>query len=168
MSDVQIRPAKVEDLPQLTEIYNHYVLETPITFDIEPFSVEQRAAWLEQFADTGRFRLWVAEDATRILGYAGSMRFRPKAAYEGSVEVTVYLRPDVQTRGLGTRLYRALFDSLSGQDVHRAYAGVTLPNQASLALHERFGFRAAGFYDEVGRKFGRYWSVQWMEKKFEG
>lgn len=165
MSEARVRLPLAADLPALTALYNHYVVNTPITFDVEPFEVEQRRAWFEHYAPTGRHRLLVAECDGRVAGYATSSAFRPKAAYDPSVETTIYLAPDVTGRGLGTRLYRALFESLASEDVHRAYAGITLPNPASLALHHAFGFRSVGRYDEVGRKLGRFWSVEWLEKK---
>lgn len=164
MDTARIRPATLADLPALTGIYNHYVRETPITFDVDPFSEETRRPWLEQFGSAGRYRLLVAEDEGRVLGYAGSTRFRPKPAYETSVETTVYLEPEVRGRGLGARLYTALFRELEGQDVHRVLAGITLPNDASLALHRRFGFSEVGVFRSVGRKFGRFWDVLWLEK----
>jgi phosphinothricin acetyltransferase len=160
-----IRHAVPADLAPLTEIYNHYVKATPITFDIEPFAVEARRPWLEQFAERGPHQLLVAEDSNRILGYAGSQRFRVKAAYDTSVETSIYLAPDATGRGLGRALYTALFEALRDEDLHRAYAGVTLPNPASIALHRSMGFRRIGLYREVGRKFGRYWDVEWYEKE---
>ncbi len=163
--ETRIRPGHPDDLPALTEIYNHYVRETPITFDLEPFTPETRRPWFDQFGETGRHRLRVAE-GEGILGYATSSRLRPKGAYATSVEVTVYLLPDAQRRGLGIRLYADLFDALAHEEVHRAYAGVTLPNPASIALHKRFGFQSIGIYREVGRKFDRFWDVEWLEKAF--
>ena len=164
MSAPEVRSARAGDLPELTEIYNHYVSHTPITFDTEPFGAEARRGWFEQFGVAGRYRLVVAEEAGRVVGYAGSTRFRAKPAYLTSVETSIYLRTDAQGRGLGRRLYGALFEALRGEPVHRAYAGVTLPNPASLALHRRFGFTEIGTYREVGHKLGRYWDVAWFEK----
>ena len=164
MSDVELRPARSSDLGALTEIYNHYVRETPITFEIEPYDVEARRPWLEGFAPKGPHRLFVAEQRGELLGYAGSMRFRAKAAYETSVETTVYLRPEAAGQRIGASLYARLFESLEGEDLHRALAGITLPNPASIRLHERFGFRPVGVFREVGRKLGRYWDVAWYEK----
>jgi phosphinothricin acetyltransferase len=77
-----IRPAARDDLPRLTEIYNHYVIHTPITFDLEPYTVERRVAWFEQFAPAGRYRLVVAEESGLLAGYAGTTRFRVKPAYD--------------------------------------------------------------------------------------
>ncbi len=168
MSDapISVRSARLDDLADLTRIYNHYVRETPITFDLEPFSIEARRSWFEAFGENGRHRLVVAtREGGRIEGYAGSAPFRPKGAYATSVEVTVYVRPGATGSGIGTRLYAELFARLAREDVHRAYAGITLPNAASVALHRRFGFRSVGIYREVGRKFGRYWDVEWMEKE---
>ena len=167
MPDFRIRPASCADLPRLTEIYNYYVLNTPVTFDVEPYSVNQRAAWFSQFAPTGRYRLLVAEDDRTIIGYAGTTRFRPKAAYETTVETTIYCAPESTGKGAGPRLYAALFESLRGEDVHRVVAGYTMPNAASAALHERFGFSEIGVFTEVGRKFGKYWDVCWMERHID-
>ncbi|WP_328223297.1 GNAT family N-acetyltransferase [Streptomyces sp. NBC_00310] len=165
-AEVQVRPGVETDLAALTDIYNHYVRETPITFDTAVFTPEERRPWLLSHLEDGRHRLMVAAgaDSQRILGYATSSAFRAKPAYDTSVEVSVYLAPDAGGRGVGTLLYKALFEALADEDVHRAYAGIAQPNEASTRLHERFGFRYVGTYREVGRKFGRYWDVAWFEK----
>ncbi len=163
-ADPLVRRAERRDLARITEIYNHYVATTPITFDVAPYAEAEREPWLAQFAPRGRHQLFVAEREGRVIGYAGSMPFRPKAAYETSVELTIYVAPDERTRGVGPRLYGALFAALRGEDVHRLLAGITLPNEPSVRLHERLGFRAVGVYSEVGRKLGRYWDVGWWEK----
>jgi phosphinothricin acetyltransferase len=164
--EVQVRTGEEGDLPELTDIYNHYVRETSVTFDVEPLTVEARLPWLLSHPKDGPHRLLVALDAesNRVLGYATSGPFRAKPAYSTSVEVSVYLAPDACGRGIGTLLYEHLFEALGGEDVHRAYAGIAQPNQASVRLHTRFGFRHVGTYGEVGRKFGRYWDVAWYEK----
>lgn len=159
-----MRDARETDLLRLTDIYNHYILTTPITFDLEPYTPEQRRPWFDQFSTSGRRRLLVAEEAGRVAGYAGSHQFRTKAAYDTTVETTVYCAPEAIGRGIGALLYGALFEALQGEDLRLAVAGITLPNDASIALHERFGFRAAGVMHAVGRKFDRYWDVAWYEK----
>lgn len=170
-TEVQVRPGVESDLDALTDIYNHYVRETPITFDTVPFTPEERRPWLLSHPEDGPYRLKVAVGGTfqgnsqRILGYATSSPYRAKPAYSTSVEVTVYLAPDAGGRGIGTLLYKALFEALAGEDVHRAYAGIAQPNEASTRLHERFGFRYIGTHREVGRKFGRYWDVAWHERE---
>jgi phosphinothricin acetyltransferase len=164
MPAFQVRAARKADLPRLTEIYNHYVINTAVTFDIEPHTAERRAAWFEQFGPAGRYRLFVAEDESGVLGYAGTTRFRVKAAYDTTVETTVYCAGDAVHKGVGSRLYAALFEALAGEDIHRIVAGYTLPNPASAALHARFGFKPVGIFSENGRKFGRYWDVCWLDR----
>lgn len=146
------------------EIYNHYVLNTPVTFDLEPYTVERRMTWFEQFSTTGRYRLLVAEDQDRVIAYAGTTRFRVKPAYDTTVETTIYCAPESVGRGLGSRLYSALFEAIHDEDIHRIVGGYTLPNRGSEALHERFGFVMVGVFRENGRKFGRYWDVAWTER----
>ena len=163
MTDV--RPGRLEDLPALTDLYNRYVRETPVTFDVEEWTVDRRQEWFDHYADTGRHRLLVADDGGAVLGYVTTSPLRPKAAYATSVETTVYLRPDATGQGLGKLLYDKLFEVLADEDVHRAFAGVALPNDASEALHRRLGFEEIGVYAEVGRKFGRYWDVRWFQRK---
>jgi phosphinothricin acetyltransferase len=164
VTEVSIRPGRASDVQAITDIINHYVTHTAITFDREPYTPQARAAWMAQFTTTGRYRLFVAEQAGRVVGYADTHRFRDKAAYEATVETSVYLAPDAHGRGIGTRLYEALFAALAGEDVHRALAGITLPNAPSIALHRRFGFESCGVMHEVGRKHERYWDVEWYER----
>jgi phosphinothricin acetyltransferase len=164
MADPLIRPARPGDLAALTDLYNHYIVSTPITFDLAPWTIEQRRPWFDAHADTGRHRLLVAEEDGAVVGYACTSPFRPKAAYDTTAETSVYCRAGCTGRGIGTALYRALFDAVRGEDIHRFVAGVTLPNDASVALHTRAGFTQIGLLTEVGRKFGRYWNVAWFER----
>ena len=164
MSTLIVRPARAADIPRLTEIYNHYVVNSPITFDLEPYTVERRMQWFSQFGATGRHRLLVVEENGLVLGYAGTTGFRPKAAYDTTVETTIYCSPDNTRKGLGSMLYSALFETIADEDIRRIVAGFTLPNPASQALHERFGFKLIGIFHEVGRKFGRYHDVAWNER----
>lgn len=164
MPTIHVRPAEHSDLPRLAAIYNYFVVNTPVTFDLEPYTVERRAAWFEQFNAAGRHRLLVAEEACLIVGYAGTTRFRAKPAYDTTVETTIYCSHDAPGRGIGSRLYAALFEAIAGEDIHRIVAGYTLPNAASAALHARFGFAPVGIFKEVGRKFGKYWDVAWTER----
>lgn len=167
MSSALVRPACRDDLPAITRLYNHYVLHTPITFDLEATTPEARGPWFEAHTAGGRHRLFVAEEAGRVLGYAGTGPFRAKRAYDPTVETTIYLAPGATGRGLGSLLYTALFAALRGTDAHRAVAGITMPNAPSVALHRRFAFTEVGTFHENGRKLDRWWDVLWMEKILE-
>ena len=164
MSGVAIRTASQDDLAQLTEIYNHYVIHTTITFDVDPFTVESRQAWFDTHVNDPRHRLFAAEEGGRVVGYASTSRFRQKAAYDTMVEASVYCSPTAVGRGIGRSLYQMLFESIAGEDINRIVAGVTLPNDSSIALHRRFGFKPVGTFSANGRKFGRYWDVAWFER----
>ena len=164
MHGTRLRRGGESDLAALTAIYNHYVRETAITFDLEPYTDEKRRPWLREFSDAGRYQLFVAERAGAVVGYACTRRFRDKAAYDTTLETSVYLAPEACGQGLGRALYERLFAALDAVDAHRLIAGITLPNEASVALHERFGFTPVGVMREVGRKLGRYWDVLWMDR----
>jgi phosphinothricin acetyltransferase len=164
MSETRIRMAERRDLARITEIYDYYVVNTPVTFDVEAYTVERREAWFAQFGPMGRHRLLVAEENGTVMGYAGTTRFRPKAAYDTTVETTIYCAPEAVGTGIGRRLYAALFELLKGEDIHRFVAGYALPNAASAALHRLFGFKVVGVFTENGRKFGKYWDVCWSER----
>ena len=164
-----IREAQAGDLPRLLEIYNHYVAHTHVTFDLELVSLEKRRTWFDAFDTRGAHRLFVAENETGVQGYASSGTFRVKPAYARSVETSIYLAPDSVEKGVGRRLYGHLLGVLDAEpSVHRAYAGVATPNEASIALHARFGFARVGTFSEVGFKFDRYWDVVWFERNCDG
>ncbi len=162
---VSFRPARAEDLDALTALYNHYVLTSHITFDVRPFTPDQRRAWFEGFGASGPHRLLVAQEGGRIAGYASSARFRPKPGYDTTVETTISMDPEFTGRGLGKRLYTVLIDTVrETPGIHRALAGIALPNETSRALHLALGFRPIGTFTQVGRKFDRYWDVEWFER----
>jgi phosphinothricin acetyltransferase len=159
MSTIEIRRGEPADLPALLDIYNHYVLNTAITFDIEPRTLDQRREWFDQFSDRGKYQCFVAARAGRAIGWASSSRFKERAAYDTTIETSIYLAPDATGQGLGRGLYEILFDAIRGEDIHRIFAGATLPNDASVRLHEAMGFRLVGVQPAVGRKFAKFWDV---------
>jgi phosphinothricin acetyltransferase len=165
MTTHTIRPATLGDLAALTDIYNHYVVHTAVTFDLRPSTVDERRPWFEDHKASGSHRLLVATNGEgQCLGYASTSRWRPKAAYDTTVEASVYCHPAAVGQGCGTALYSALFQLLSHEDVRTIVAGISLPNPASIALHTRFGFQPVGVFHAVGRKFDRYWDVAWYER----
>ena len=166
---VFVRPGLERDLPAIVELYNHYVVTSPATFELTPVTPQDRRDWMVAHSGVGPHRLLVAEEsAGHIVGWATSGPFRPRAAYATTVETSVYCHPAVVGSGVGTALYARLFDEILGQDLARAVAGITLPNPASVALHRRFGFRHVGTFTRVGRKFGRFWDVAWFERPLLG
>jgi L-amino acid N-acyltransferase YncA len=154
---VRIRPAQSADAPALTAIYEPYVVETPISLETDPPTVE---AMVERIAAGADLHPWlVAEDEGRILGYAYASRFRPRPGYRFTVETSVYVAPDRQRRGIARALYAPLIETLIAQGFTQAIAAITLPNAASVALHEVCGFRKCGVYGQVGWKLGLWWDV---------
>jgi phosphinothricin acetyltransferase len=164
MPTLEIAAPDERDLPRLTEIYNHYILETAVTFETEPYTVERRRPWLATFAPAGRYRCLVAREDGRCVGWAASRRFHERAAYDPTIETSAYLDPTCRGRGLGAKLYATLFDALRAEDIHRVAGVIALPNEASVALHRRFGFEPMGVMTEAGRKFGKFWDVGWFVK----
>ena len=158
-----IRAATRADLPALIGIYNYYVINTHATFDVTPFDVASRTPWFAQF-DGARHQCLVAAEDGRISGYACTAPLKTKAAYDTSVEISVYVDPASTGSGIGRRLYDELLPRLSAEDLHRAYALIALPNEPSIRLHERAGFQKVAHLTEVGRKFDRYWDVAWYQR----
>ena len=163
-----IRRCEARDVDALTAIYNHYVRETAITLDLDERTPAGAQSWFASFKPSGRYQCFVAERDGTVLGWASSHQYNPRAGYDATVAGSIYLAPDACGQGLGRRLYQTLFDALAGEDIHRIFGGITLPNEASVALHRAMGFAPAGVYPAVGRKFGRFWDVGTFLKPFPG
>lgn len=160
----RVRDATTADLPAVAAIYTHYVLKTTVTFNT---SVRTPAQWQQRFRErivAGPHLLLVAEVDSRVLGYAETSPFRPHDAYAASYETTIYTAPFAGGRGIGTILYDALFARLADRGAHRAFAVIALPNDASVAFHERFGFVRRGVLTEAGRKFGHWLDIAVFER----
>lgn len=161
---MRIRSATPEDAAAIAAIYALYVRDTAITFEIEPPDTTEMRHRIVRLLPTHPWL--VAEDGRRLAGYVYAGRHHERAAYQWSVEVTAYLHADYHRQGLGRRLYTALIDILKHQGFHSLYAGITLPNVASLALHRAMGMAEIGTYREAGWKFGAWHDVMWMGMSF--
>ena len=159
----QVRAATVDDMQAVNDIYNHYVANSAITFDEEPWPLSQRQLWFAKFAD-GPYELLISEHEDQVIGFAYTSAFRPKTAYNRSAEVTVYSNQQLAPKGAGTKLYEALLASAEPH-FHRLYAVIALPNPGSLGLHAKLGFKEVGILNDVGYKFGVYHSVALLEKQ---
>jgi len=161
---VGIRPATADDLPQIVEILNYTAANSIASFDTRPVSVGERSGWFGQFSHAGPYRLLVAQRGNRVVGYACSGRYRDHEAFRETVEVSIALGTSSRGQGVGTALYRELFECLAGEPVHVALAGIALPNDASVALHRKFGFTEVGVFREYAVKNGQYISSIWMQR----
>jgi phosphinothricin acetyltransferase len=156
---IEIRTATALDAPAIAAIYAPIVRGTAISFETEPPTSEIMAA---RIADTLPTHPWlVAERGNDILGYAYAGKHRQRAAYRWSVDVSAYVREDARRMGIGRALYERLIAILRTQGFRSAFAGIALPNPASVALHEAVGFRPLGIYKDVGFKHGRWHDVGW-------
>ncbi|MGB9358686.1 MAG: N-acetyltransferase family protein [Acidimicrobiia bacterium] len=165
--NVDIRRARASDLVRINVIYEHTVVGSAISFDLEPWDMERRHEWWTHYSDTGPYRVFVAEVDGHVVGTAYSSEFRDKAAYQTSVETTVVIDPDYRAAGIGRRLLSTVLDAVRSEGIHRAYAVVTLPNDASIGLHESLGYRLVGTLDEVGYKLGAYWTTAILEIRLD-
>jgi phosphinothricin acetyltransferase len=158
-----IRSASTADASPIQAIYAPFVEGTTISFEDVPPSVEEMAARIETYLQT--YPYLVAERDGEIIGYAYAGQHRTRSAYRHSVDVSVYVTDRVRRSGVGRALYKALFADLAARGFHAAFAGIALPNPASLALHQAVGFEPVGVYREVGFKFGKWHDVSWWQRR---
>ena len=157
-----IRLATPDDAPSVQAIYAPIVRETAISFELEPPTVE---AMRQRIAETLEQKPWlVCERQGDILGYVYASQHRTRPAYQWSVDVSVYVQANTRRLGVGQALYRSLFALLTLQGFYQAHAGITLPNPASVALHESLGFAPVGVYRAVGYKLGAWHDVGWWQR----
>ena len=164
LADILIRPAERCDLPALVDIFNHYVVHGHVTFDTALNTVQSRQSWFESYGN-GCHQLLVALAAERVLGCTYSSRYQPRPAFDATVETSIYLHPQHCGSGTCSALYTALFVRLEQQPVHVAVAAVALPNEASLALHRKMGFREVGTFEEYARKNDTWISSTWLQRR---
>lgn len=162
---MKIRYAKQSDLIRLTEIDNHYITNSNSTFYVKPRKPEERQTWLDCYKEHGPYRMLVCEDNGVVQGCASSNRYRDHFAFVHTIETSIYLAPEARSKGVGTALYTELFYLLKNEPLHLAVAGIALPNEASIALHKKFGFEEVGVFKEYAIKNGQYISSIWMQKR---
>ncbi len=163
--NIKIEQGESEDLDGINDIYNYYVRNGNATFDTVEWDQLLRAKWYQQFIDNSElYKLFVAKLNGEVLGFAYNSKFKEKQAFFTSSEVTIYIRSGSEGNGLGDKLYQALLSAISNTSLHRLYAVITIPNAASICLHEKFGFYQVGTMTEVGFKNGQYHSTVMLEK----
>lgn len=156
-----IRTAATDDAPQICDIYNHYVLNTPITFEEQPVTCDDMAERIQENSPTLPWLVW--EQEHQLVGYCYASKWKGRCAYRYSVESTVYLRPDSVGKGVGSKLYDGLLTELRQRKFHTVIGGIALPNAASVALHEKLGFEKVAQFREVGNKFGHWIDVGYWQ-----
>ncbi|MEI8646083.1 GNAT family N-acetyltransferase [Pseudoalteromonas sp. Hal040] len=158
-----IRNVRIEDSDAIAAIYNHYVVNSTVTFEVEAITGTEIAKRIQANLDADLPWL-IAEAEGNVIGYCYATSWKARKAYQHSVEISVYLAADSHTKGIGTQLYAALFTQLKTQNIHAVMAGIALPNEASIALHEKHKMQKVAHFKQVGKKFGQwidvaYWQV---------
>jgi L-amino acid N-acyltransferase YncA len=162
-SDHQVRSAAQSDAPAIAGIYNHYVKTSIITFEEEPVTASEITHRIVA-VHSASLPWLVAENNGQLTGYAYAMPWRTRSAYRFSVEVTAYVAPEFPRHGIGSLLYSQLIPLLQRKHIHALLGGIALPNPASIALHEKFGFRKVAELQEVGFKFGHWINVGYWQR----
>jgi phosphinothricin acetyltransferase len=165
---LNIENARQADADALLALRNHYIAHSFATFDEAPLRLPQVQDWIAGFGATGPHRLLVARDGERLLGFCSSQAYRAHPAFARTIETSVYVAPDAGGTGVGSALYGRLFAELAGLGLHRVVVGIALPNEPSVRLHARMGFRPVGVFDEYAHKNGRAISSQWMQRRMDG
>lgn len=162
MSEPVIRNLLDRDVPAIVEIYNPYIALTTITFEDEVVSIQEMRRRVHQVRDQGLPWLCVEVD-NHLAGYAYAARWRERSAYRFTAESTIYLHKDYTGRGTGKLLYSTLVDMIRNAGMHMVIGVITLPNPASVALHEKLGYKQVAHFSEVGFKFNQWLDVGYWQ-----
>ncbi len=158
-----IRDVKVSDAKAILEIYSYYVINTIVSFELVPPSL----GYMEEKIGSSEFPWLVYEEQGQVIGYSYATSWKAREAYKNSVETSVYLSNVARGRGIGKKLYDELLSILKQQGYHMIIGGISLPNEASVKLHESLGFQYVGAFKEVGHKFGEWVDVGYWQLHFE-
>ena len=158
-----IRAVQEQDAKAISDIYNYYIENTVITFEEDTVSTQDINKRMAATQLANLPWLVVEGELGKILGYAYASKWRERFSYRFSVEVTVYLSPKQSGKGLGTQLYQALFAELKSRNIHSVIGGITLPNAASVAVHEKFSMKKVAHFKEIGFKFDQWLDVGYWQ-----
>ena len=161
---VPIRDVRTGDAESIADIYNHYVRESIATFEEQPVSAAEMGRRIESIQKADLPWLVAGESSADIVGFAYAAPWKHRSAYRFSTEITAYLAPGWNHQGVGSRLYEALIPRLQERGIHSVVATIALPNDASVALHEKFGLEQVGLFTEQGCKFGRWIDVGYWQR----
>lgn len=164
MQSLSIRPVMLDDAQAILDIYNPYIRDTSITFELEPVDLAAMQARISRLLQNG-YPYLVAEIAQEVVGYCYVQPWRERAAYYRSVEISTYISPAHHNQHIGSKLVETILPLLIEKRFHLVIAGVTIPNPASIALWQKFNFQRVGSFTEVGYKFDRWLDVEYWELK---
>lgn len=162
---IQIRTAKLDDLKDITEIYNKAILETSATFDTQTKTLEEQKEWLKNHGSKNP--IIVAEADKKIVGWAALSQYSTKCAYSDTAEISLYVKDEYQGKGIGKKLIEGIVKGGEKAGLHTLIARITEGNKKSIHLHESVGFKHVGIYKEVGFKFGKHLDVTLMQKIYK-
>lgn len=157
-----IRKVKVEDAQSIVDIYNYYILNTNISFEVEPLKSEEMAERIKNISS--KFPYIVYEEAGKVLGYAYLSEYRTRVAYKFTVESSIYLDKDAKGNGIGQKLYEELIEKAKVHEFHTIIGCVTIPNEPSTKLHERLGFEKIAHFKEAGFKNNTWLDVGYWQR----
>lgn len=159
-----IRAITDEDMPAITNIYNHYIINHTTTFELEEVTQSSMLQRVKAVKQNQLPWLVVENENSEVIGYAYASKWKERLAYKNSVEITIYLDHNLTQKGLGTSLYTTMFTLLKQSGIHAVMAGISLPNNASVALHEKLGMKKVAHFSEVGQKFNQWIDVGYWQK----
>lgn len=159
-----IRPIENRDIPRVCEIYNHYILTTNASFEVDPVPVEEMERRVKEVTSTHPWLVY--EENGEVVGFCYASKWKPRYAYRFTCEVTIYLDKGNLSKGIGKKLYQALFARLKEMGIHSMVATIALPNEKSQRLHESLGFQQVGQIKDMGYKLDQWIDVGYWQLRF--